>query len=209
MPVSLPVASSAASSTSPGATAFDVVLSLAVLALILYRQLQVRRASPTLLLPAVLIVIGVAELATLAKGSSKLTSGEIGILIALLALDAVGLGVLRAWTVKLWHDGSAVLRQGTWITVGLWLVGIVIHEVVDLVAHIPASSLLLYLGLTLLAQQLVLQARVNRLTQQPVSAVTGPPAVPGREAGSPASAVPGPSSPASPAAQGSVEDSRD
>jgi hypothetical protein len=38
------------------------------------------------------------------------------------------------------------------------------------VAHIPSSSLLLYLGVTLLAQQLVLQVRVNRLAQQPVSA---------------------------------------
>jgi hypothetical protein len=140
-----------------------------VLALILYRQLQVRRASPTLLLPAVLIVVGVAELATLSKGSSKLTSGEIGILIALLVLDAGALGFLRAWTVKLWRDGQGVLRQGTWFTVGLWLVGIAIHEVVDLVAHIPSSSLLLYLGVTLLAQQLVLQARVNRLAQEPVS----------------------------------------
>lgn len=179
MPVSLPVlASSANASSSVGATAADIVISLAVLALILYRQLQVRRASPTLILPVILIVIGLAGLTAASKGSNKLTAGGIGILVALLVFDAVGLGAVRAWTVRLWHDGTAVLRQGTWVTVALWLVGIVIHEVVDLVAHIPSTSLLLYLGVTLLAQQLVLQARVNRVEHQPGNVTADPPATP-------------------------------
>jgi hypothetical protein len=172
MPVSLlAVASSAKPSTSASSTAIDIVVSLAVLAFILYRQRQVRRAAPTMVLPVVLIVLGLVGVASLSKGSNKITSAEIGILIALLALDAVGLGAVRALTVRLWRDGEAVLRQGTWLTVGLWLVGIVIHEAVDLLAHIPSTSLILYLGLTLLAQQLVLQARVSRLTQ-----VSGTPA---------------------------------
>jgi hypothetical protein len=177
MPVSLPlVAASAPSGSSVG---IAVVISLAVLALILWRQLQVRRASPTLLLPAILIVLGVASLATMSKDSTtRLTLGDIGILLALLVGDAVVLGALRAWTVKLWREGADVLRQGTWITVVLWLVGIAIHEVVDLVAHIPSSSLLLYLGVTLLAQQLVLQTRVNRMAQEPGNVTTGPPATP-------------------------------
>jgi hypothetical protein len=179
MSASLPLVAASASSTSTAtSTAVDVVISLAVLALILYRQLRVRRASPSLILPVVLIVIGLAELATLATGSSKLTGGEIGILVALLVVDAVGLGALRAWTVKLWHDGTAVLRQGTWLTVVLWLVGIAIHEVVDLVAHIPSASLLLYLGVTLLAQQLVLQTRINRMEHQPANVTADPPATP-------------------------------
>jgi hypothetical protein len=169
---SLPVlASSSQSSPSASSTVVDIVISVAVLGFILYRQRQVRRASPTLVLPVVLIVIGLFGVISLSKGPNKLTSAEVGILIALLALDAVGLGAVRALTVRLWHDGGAVLRQGTWLTVGLWLVGIVIHETVDLVAHIPSTSLILYLGLTLLAQQLVLQARVNRMAQQ-----TGTPA---------------------------------
>jgi len=178
MPVSLPVlASSANASSSASATAVDIVISVAVLVLILYRQLQVRRASPTLILPVILIIIGLAELATL-KGSNKLTAGEIGVLVALLVLDAVGLGAVRAWTVRLWHDGDAVLRKGTWLTVVLWLVGIGVHEVVDLVAHIPSASLLLYLGVTLLAQQLVLQTRINRVEHQPGNVTAGPPATP-------------------------------
>jgi hypothetical protein len=179
MPVSLPVlASSANASSSASATAIDIVISLAVLALILYRQLQVRRASPTLILPVILIVIGLAELATTSKGSNKLTASEIGILVALLVLDAVGLGAVRAWTVRLWHDGNAVLRKGTWLTVVLWLVGIGIHEVVDFLAHIPSGSLLLYLGVTLLAQQLVLQTRINRMEHQPGNVTADPPATP-------------------------------
>jgi hypothetical protein len=175
MSVSLPVVAASAHTSTASSTVIDVVISLAVLGLILYRQRQVRRAAPTMVLPIVLIVIGLVSLASLSKGSNKLTSAEIGILIALLAVDAVALGAVRAWTVKLWHDGTAVLRQGTWLTVGLWLVGIVVHEVVDLVAHIPSTSLLLYLGLTLLAQQMVLQTRVSRL-EQAGTVPAGPPA---------------------------------
>jgi drug/metabolite transporter (DMT)-like permease len=162
MPVTLPAATTDATTTTSLST--SIVVSVAVLVFILYRQVQVRRTAPNMVLPLVLTVLGVAFLA---QGSNRPTGAKIGILIALLAVDAVGLGAVRAWTVKLWRDSQGALRQGTWVTVVLWLVGLGIHEGVDALAHIPDSSTLLYLGVTLAAQQAVLQARVNRLEQQP------------------------------------------
>lgn len=171
MPVSLLAAASTGASKTSVAV-IDIVIAVAVLVFILYRQVQVRRTSQRMVLPIVLIIIGVASLAGGSSTSSgKLTGSELGILIALLALDAGCLGAVRAWTVRLWRDGQhGVLRQGTWVTVVLWLVGLAIHEGVDFAAHIPAGSTLLYVGVTLLAQQLALQARINRLEQQPWAA---------------------------------------
>lgn len=172
MPVSLLAASASSSSKTP-TVIIDVVISLAVLAFILYRQVQVRRTSPRVVLPVILIVLGVLSLAggSSSLSAGKLTGSETGILVALLVLDAGCLGAVRAWTVKLWRDSQpGVLRQGTWLTVVLWLVGLAIHEGVDFAAHIPAGSTLLYVGVTLLAQQLALQARINRLEQQPWAA---------------------------------------
>jgi hypothetical protein len=193
MPVSLPAVATTAHTSGTATTVTSIVISVAVLAYILYRQVQVRRAAPRMVLPVVLLVLGVVGLE---QGSSRPTAAKLGILVALLALDAVGLGALRAWTVKLWRDGHDVLRQGTWVTVVLWLVGLGIHEAVDVIAHIPGSSTLLYLGVTFLAQQLVLQLRINRIEHQPFS-----PAAPGPQGGFAASR-PGPEAgtPSAPAA---------
>jgi hypothetical protein len=164
-------------------TTTTIIISVALLAFILYRQVQVRRATPNPALPLICLALGVVGLV----GSNRPSAAKLGILVALLAVDAVGLGALRAWTVKLWRDDNqGVLRQGTWVTVVLWLVGLAIHETVDVIAHIPASSTLLYVGVTFLAQMLVLQLRINRMEQQPFS-----PAGPGPQGGF-AAGPPGP-----------------
>jgi uncharacterized transporter YbjL len=175
-------------SSLAGGTA-TVVISVAVLAFILYRQVQVRRANPTPVLSIICLVLGLVGLA----GPNHPSAAKIGILVALLAVDAVALGALRAWTVKLWRDTQGVLRQGTWVTVVLWLAGLGIHETVDVIAHLPASSTLLYVGVTFLAQMLVLQLRINRMEQQPLRPSPGPQG--GFAAGPPG---PGPTAPAPP-----------
>jgi FtsH-binding integral membrane protein len=180
MPVSLLASGSASHASSATSVTIDIVISVAVLLFILYRQVQVRRASPNPALPVVLLILGVVSLT---QGSGRPTAAELGYLIALLAVDAVALGALRAWTVKLWRDGQSVLRQGTWVTVVLWVVGLGIHEAVDALAHIPASSTLLYVGVTFLAQQLVVQARVSRLERQPLGPAPDSSGTPAGQAG--------------------------
>lgn len=168
MPVNLSAASPQAGA---GAPAITLVVSLGVLGWVLYRQRQVRDVKSSFLLPGILVVLGVAALFA---GQGRLTSSaDFGILAAVLVGDAICLGAVRAWTVRLWRDGETFLRQGTWLTVALWLVGVAIHETVDIVEHIPGASVLAYLGVTWIAQQIVLLARVRRLEQEPVKSTAG------------------------------------
>jgi hypothetical protein len=156
--------SAAAPQAGAGAPLITVVVSLAVLGWVLYRQLQIRDVKASFLLPGVLMVLGVAALFF---GKGRLTSpAEFGILAGVLVGDAVCLGAIRAWTVRVWQEGDRYLRQGTWLTVGLWVVGVAIHETVDIVEHIPEASVIVYLGVTWIAQQLVLLGRVRRFRRE-------------------------------------------
>ena len=151
--------------TSAGPSAASVageVVSLAVLAYILYSQRKVRPLRTKLTLPVVLAVVGLSSVLSDAK-THPLSSSQIAVLVGLFVGDAIGLGVLRAFTVRLWREGQQVFRQGSWLTIALWLVGVAVHESALAAAHINSSSLLLYVGLTLASQRLVLDARVRRL----------------------------------------------
>ncbi len=150
-----------ASSASLSQVVGSAVVSGAVLLSVLYRQRQVRVLQTKLLLPCVLGVVGLASVLSDAK-SHPLPAGQAGVLVALLVGDAGGLGALRAFTVRLWRGQGQVLRQGSWLTVALWLVGVGVHEGALAAAYIDSSSLLLYVGLTLGAQRLVLDIRAGR-----------------------------------------------
>jgi hypothetical protein len=150
------------------------VITLAVLAWLLSRQRQVRLFRPHLGLAVILAVAGVAVL----SGGGPNGLGPPGrdlILGALLLGDAAGLGAVRAWTVQLWRSGDGVFRQGSWLTVGLWVIGFGIHALVEALAGISDSTLLLFLGVTLAAQQLVLQARASDPHRLPERAIGGVP----------------------------------
>lgn len=151
----------ATSTTSSSAAVAGEVVSAAVLLYVLWRQRQVRVLQTKLLLPLVLGIVGLVSVLSDAK-IHALSSGQAAVLVALLLGDAIGLGVVRAFTVRLWRAGEQAVRQGSWLTVGLWLVGVAVHEGGLSAAHVDSSSLLLYVGLTLGAQRLVLDARARR-----------------------------------------------
>ena len=150
----------AASSTSSSPAVAGEVVSAAVLIYVLWRQRQVRAVQTKLLLPLALAIVGLVSALSDAKVHA-LSAGQGAVLIALLLGDAIGLGVVRAFTVRLWHADGQTVRQGSWLTVGLWLIGVAVHEGGLAVAHIDSSSLLLYVGLTLGAQHIVLYARAR------------------------------------------------
>jgi hypothetical protein len=80
---------------------------------------------------------------------------------------------VRALTVRLWRNGDLVLRQGTWVTMALWIVGVAIHALVGALADISDSTLLLYMGITLGAQQLIVQARARQPERLPQRGAAG------------------------------------
>jgi hypothetical protein len=146
-----------------------LLIGLAVLAWLLWRQLQVRelRRDRGYLVPAVLVIVGVVEIASYGK-DHPLGAATIG-LLGLSAVVAAGLGALRAGTVRLWFEDGRLLRQGTYLTAALWLVAIAVHLGGDrLIAphdadRIGAVSLLLYLGVSLAVQRAMLTVRARRL----------------------------------------------
>lgn len=86
--------------------------------------------------------------------------GRFGELGGMLAVDAVGLGALRALTVRIGSgDDGQAWRQGTWWTIVLWVVGVAAHVIAEGASDVGSASALLYLGVTLAAQRLVLNAR--------------------------------------------------
>lgn len=136
------------------------LISVAVLAWLLYRQRMPRPLTTRLTLPLVLVVVGVLIMRIGANGH-RITAGQVLALLVVLAGDAVLLGILRAYTVRLWATPEGFSRQGSWLTIGLWIVGFGAHFAVDIAAHLGGATTLLYLGVTWIAQRLVLQHRAK------------------------------------------------
>lgn len=69
-------------------------------------------------------------------------------------LSAALFGSLRAWSYHFWvNENGLVMRQGNWLTIVLWIVGIATHLMVDRLWTGSSTTTLLYLGLTLLIQR--------------------------------------------------------
>jgi uncharacterized protein involved in response to NO len=154
-----------------GSDVTSLVIGLAVLALVLARQLMTRRLSENYRLSAILAIIGVIEFVTFLKGHPG-NPGGIAAAVAGSLVLAAAFGVARALTVQVWRQGGRLLRKGTWITAVLWIIAVAAHYGYDdLVAgritgkngsSVGNATILLYLVISLTVQQFVLLARVKR-----------------------------------------------
>jgi hypothetical protein len=153
---------------------FAIVLDVVVVALVLYRQRMVRRVRPRLALrlPVILGVVGLVELASY-TGNRHVPAAAVGVLALSFVVGAVVLGAVRAATVRLWRVEGLVLRQGTWLTIALWLVSIALHYgaqswITSLhgPGGIVSASLLLWLGVTYGVQTAVVHRRAEGLLAQ-------------------------------------------
>ena len=153
------------------ANAVDLLIGLAVLALILVRQMQVRPLRGNVRLPVILAVIGIVELTQFFDRNQQHHDDTkvIAALAGSLVLAGV-LGAVRAVTVRVWIDGGTALRQGTRLTAVLWVVSLGLHLGYDylIIGHgslsgLGSASLTLYFAVTYTIQRLVLDARVQRM----------------------------------------------
>jgi hypothetical protein len=89
-----------------------------------------------------------------------------------LVVGALGLGVLRGLSMRVWTGNGWVLRQGGAVTMALWLVSLLVHFVGDAgqghagAAGLEGASFLLYLGVTLCVQYYVVYRRALPLWGQ-------------------------------------------
>ncbi|NEA20944.1 DUF1453 domain-containing protein [Actinomadura bangladeshensis] len=147
----------------------NVLLGLAVLALVLYRQLRTRSVDERRMygLPLVLGVAAVAQGGLIDRGHPALGA----CLLAAEAVAAVGLGVLRAVTVRLWREDDGTLWwRGTGWTLAAWLASVAVRAGfagAGFAAGIKpaAGGVLLFLAVTLLAQSLVVVRRAHELAR--------------------------------------------
>jgi hypothetical protein len=146
-----------------------IVIGLAVLGWLLWRQLQVRelRRDKGYGAALVMVAIGVVEVVRYAGETHLGATGDV--LLATSIAVAAGFGVVRAGTVRIWCEDGRLLRQGTAITAALWLAAIAVHLAGDQVIaphdaeRIGSVSLLLYLGVSLAVQRAALGERARRL----------------------------------------------
>ncbi|WP_164520275.1 hypothetical protein [Specibacter cremeus] len=162
-----------------------ILLAIAALAWILYRQLQARPIAEQrpYALMLVLAAAGLVQIGNLAAKSAIPAQAWAAMVIGLAS--AAVFGWWRGRLVRVWRAEGRLMRQGNWVTVVLWMAGLAIHLGVDRLGTILApagtqaaaaglgtASLLLYLGITLAAQRVATLARAAAQQQPvPVSAV--------------------------------------
>jgi uncharacterized membrane protein len=145
----------------------EVVIGLAVLALLIYRQLRTRPVNASGL--RIVAIIGVIGLVETYQFLQQHHAGTVtyAALLGSLAL-AAGFGVLRAVTVRIWLQDSQPWSRGSWITAGLWIVALAVHLDYDaLVAGQGrgnvGAAIVLYLAVSLAVQRVIVRLRAQRL----------------------------------------------
>lgn len=150
-------------------TAQIIVIALAAVAFVIYRQMTPRPATR----PVGFVISAVMILAGLASDGGKLVDPvhpalAVALLVAGL-LVAAGLGVLRAMTTRVWRDPHGVAwSQGTAVTLLAWFGSIAVRVAMIFLAAFlgvtsPQGSVLLFIGVTLGVQFLVVARRANAL----------------------------------------------
>lgn len=135
------------------------ITNLLLGALILYRVIRgqlapkVVRFKPKALV--ILILVGVSSIMDAFTKQHLTITPQTAALFGLSSLvSAVLFAGLRAWSYRFWTtDAGLVLRQGNWLTVVWWGIGIGGHLLVDRLWTGSSATLLLYLGITLLVQR--------------------------------------------------------
>jgi len=150
---------------------FVIFVDVVVVAWMLLRQRWVRPVPYRLRLgaPAFLFVLGLFVLARFGA-DHHLTGTVVAGLALRFAVGALGLGLLAGWSVRIWLAGPFLLRRGTWVTFGLWVLSLLVLAGTGWVwsaargpADLAWASLLAYVGTADAAQRLAVHRRGRAL----------------------------------------------
>jgi hypothetical protein len=150
---------------------FSVALGVLIGLYILSRQRRIRAVPRVLSLrfPIIAGVIGLIDLLSYTDTHHHITGSDYLWVLATFVVGALLLGAVRALTVKIWTSNNWVVRQGTWLTIGLWVVSFALHFVGGAgaghagAANLEASSFLLYLAVTYGVQNYIVFRRAAPL----------------------------------------------
>ena len=153
---------------------FDLAIDAAALAWILYRQRRVRRVRLRLSArpPIVLLLVGLVQFVHFTDTHS-LGGSVTGVTIASCIVAASLFGAARGTTMRLISISKGVAQQAGWVTMALWAASVGAHFALSAFVdarHGPldvlAASLLLYLAVSLGAQNVVVQRRAIALLRR-------------------------------------------
>ena len=141
---------------------FSIIIGLIVLVFIIYRQRRVRlvRESVSITLPLILAIVGISNFEYYLSSNPLTMTSTISIIVSLLFL-AVGMGAIRAFSVRIWRQNGDVFRQATWLTIALWIVSIALHIAADQIGNTGEATLLIYYAITLFVQRSIVYARAK------------------------------------------------
>jgi hypothetical protein len=158
----------------------SIAIAVLVVAYVCYRQLQTRsiREDRGLLLYVLVFALGVLQASTFFQSHTVGTTAIA--LVTASILVGIGLGAVRGRLTHLWRSDGQLLRRGNPWTIGIWIVGLGIHLGIDLFSSqldhsaegLASSTLLLYVGLSLGMQRLVLLRRAKSIVEHPNEAPT-------------------------------------
>jgi hypothetical protein len=146
----------------------DLIIGLAVLGLLVYRQLRTRPVRGSQRIMAILLVVG---LATSVQYLQKIHAGTAAIvaLAGSLAL-AAAFGAIRAMTVKIWTQDGQPWMQGSYLTAALWVLALAAHLGYDYLigqhkglSGLGNATILVYLAVSLAVQRAIVVVRAQRL----------------------------------------------
>jgi hypothetical protein len=147
----------------------DIVLGVAVLALVIYRQLIARPVNASAL--RLFVILGAVGVLQAAQFLGKNHSGALtyGLIAGSLVLAAV-FGALRAATVRIWIADGQAWSRGNWLTAVLWVAAVAAHLGYDALAAtghgnrgLGSATVVLYLAISLGFQRVIVQQRARRL----------------------------------------------
>lgn len=177
-------------------TTLQVLLFAALIIWRLVRKMQarpVRSDRQTWRLPLILTAIGGYETVALTGGKHPVhfEPADVTYLVLAAALSIV-LGVVRGTTVRIEDRGGMLMQRYTLVTVGLWLVTIVLRLGVDVAsthvfgvaAAVAGTSILMMFGLSLLGESATVALRAGMLGGGSLGGPGGPRAPRGPMAGS-------------------------
>ena len=159
----------------------DIVIGLAILALLIARQLRTRKVNGSWRIVVILAIIGVVQASEFLKVSHA-TSTTYAALGGSLVLAAV-FGGFRAITMRIWTENGETWVKGNWLTAGLWVLAVAAHLGYDYLvapAHangkqdIGTATVVLYLTVSLGVQRVITIMRARRLEPAGPSAGFGP-----------------------------------
>jgi hypothetical protein len=149
-------------------TLLYLVIGVAVLGLLIYRQLVARPVRANQRIVLILLVVGVIEAW---QYMQKLHAGSAAVvaLVGSLVLAAI-FGAARAATVRIWIQDGQPWSKGNLVTAALWVVALAAHLGYDYligqhkdIGSLGDATVLLYLAVSLAIQRLIVSARAQRL----------------------------------------------